>query len=159
MKPWQHAKNSVNKWGGKPEDYMHLHDWFDQTKAALPDMRHRAILHSSFGIFLLEQQFGQVMTNSDGRIISVRDVGEDHVVDDLGFIPTIERWLQQLPIEEWMLGSLRGTVRHERRLQSGAASVPDPMDGRRVRPAKRPGQRRVDKTGPQGQGRRSPQKA
>lgn len=108
MKPWQHAKNSAKKWGGKPEDYVALHDWFDQTKSALPDMRHRAILHSSFGIFLLEQQFGHNITNSDGKRVSVRDIGEDHVVEDLGFIPTLERWLQHLPIEEWMLGSLRG---------------------------------------------------
>ena len=121
MKPWQHARNSAKKWGGKPEDYIALHDWFDQTKAALPDMRHRAILHSSFGIFVLEQVFGHNVTNSDGKRVSVRDIGEDHVVEDLGFIPTMERWLQHLPIEEWMLGALRGTVRNERRLQSGPA--------------------------------------
>lgn len=108
LKPHIHAKNSAKKWGGAPDDYIALHNWFDQTKAALPDMRHRAILHSSFGIFLLEQQFGVTITNSDGKKISVRDVGEDHVMEDLGFIPTVERWLQHLPIEEWMLGSMRG---------------------------------------------------
>lgn len=109
MKPHLHAKNSAKKWGGKPEDYQRLHDWFDQTKAALPDVRHRAILHSSFGIFLLEQQFGVTITNSDGRKVSVRDIGEDHVVEDLGFIPTLERWLQFLPLEDWHMGAMRGT--------------------------------------------------
>lgn len=108
MKPFVHAKNSARRWGGAPEDYQAIHDWFDQTKAALPDMRHRAILHSAFGIFLCEQQFGTTITNSDGHKVSVRDIGEDHVVEDLGFIPTLERWLQHLPIEEWMLGSYRG---------------------------------------------------
>ena len=48
MKPWIHAENSVKKFGGIPEDYLKIHDWFDQTKAHFPDMRHRAILHSSF---------------------------------------------------------------------------------------------------------------
>lgn len=109
MKPHVHAKNSARRWGGKPEDYQALHDWFDQTKAALPDMRHRAVLHSSFGIFMLEQQFGVTITNSDGRKISVRDIGEDHVMEDLGFIPTLERWLQHLPLETWMMGSMRGS--------------------------------------------------
>lgn len=71
-------------------------------------MRHRAILHSAFGIFLCERQFGITITNSEGRKVSVRDIGEDHVVEDLGFIPTLERWLQHLPMEEWMMGSLRG---------------------------------------------------
>lgn len=108
MKPHVHTKNSVNRFGGKPEDYQALHDWFDQPKAALPDVRHRAILHSAFGIFLLEQQFGKTITNSDGKVVSVRDIGEDHVVEDLGFIPTVERWLQRLPLEAWMMGSLRG---------------------------------------------------
>jgi len=117
MKPWQHARSSAARYGGRPDDYLSIHDWFDQTKAALPDMRHRAILHSSFGIFLLEQQFGHNLTNSDGRVVSVRDIGEDHVVEDLGFIPTLERWLQHLPIEEWMLGSLRGYSKKEERAQ------------------------------------------
>lgn len=108
MKPHVHAKNSVRRWGGKPEDYQAIHDWFDQSKAAMPDMRHRAVLHSAFGIFLCEKQFGITITNSDGRVVSVRDIGEDHVVEDLGFIPTLERWLQHLPVEEWMLGSYRG---------------------------------------------------
>jgi len=109
MKPHVHAKNSARKWGGQPEDYQRLHDWFDQPKACMPDIRHRAVLHSAFGIFLLEKQFGTTITNSDGRKISVRDIGEDHVMEDLGFIPTLERWLQYLPIEEWHMGSLRGS--------------------------------------------------
>lgn len=111
MKPHVHARNSCRRWGGVPEDYQAIHDWFDQTKSALPDMRHRAVLHSSFGIFLCERQFGPTLVNSDGRVVSVRDLGEDHVIEDLGFIPTLERWLQYLPIEEWMLGSQRGDNR------------------------------------------------
>jgi hypothetical protein len=55
MKPLQHARNSARKWGGIPSDYQALHDFFDSSKAALPDVRHRAILHSSFGIFLVER--------------------------------------------------------------------------------------------------------
>ncbi len=107
MKPLQHARNSAKKWGGKPEDYQALHDFFDGSKATLPDVRHRAILHSAFGIFMLERVFGTYITNSAGRQISVRDIGEDHVIEDLGFIPTVERWLKNLPMEEWMTGSRR----------------------------------------------------
>jgi hypothetical protein len=110
MKPLQHARNSAKKWGGKPEDYQAIHDFFDSTKAALPDMRHRAILHSAFGIFILEKVFGTYITNSEGRQVCVRDLGEDHVIEDLGFIPTIERWLKNLPFEDWMGGIRRGKV-------------------------------------------------
>lgn len=101
-KPWKHSLSSVRKFGGKPEDYIKIHDWFDQTKQCLPDVRHRAILHSSFGIFLCEQVFGHNITNSEGKCISVRDIGEQHVIEDLGSIPTIQDWLQETPIRPWM---------------------------------------------------------
>lgn len=107
MKPFVHAKNSAKKYGGTPEDYQEIHDFFDSSKQALPDMRHRAVLHSAFGIFLLERVFGTTITNSDGKKVCVRDIGEDHVIEDLGFIPTMERWLKHLPMEEWMFGSRR----------------------------------------------------
>lgn len=111
MKPFQHAKNSAKKYGGVPEDYQHIHDFFDSSKATLPDMRHRAILHSSFGIFILERVFGTTITNSDGKKVCVRDLGEDHVVEDLGFIPTPERWLKNMPMEDWMGGSRRSSAK------------------------------------------------
>lgn len=90
MKPHLHANSSVRKWGGRREDYQPIHDFFDSTKAALPDMRHRAVLHNAFGIFLAERVFGTLITNSDGREVSVRDIGEQHVLEDLGTIPTLE---------------------------------------------------------------------
>lgn len=110
MKPLIHAKISVKKYGGKVEDYIPLHDFFDSSKAAYPHMKHRAILHNSFGIFILERVFGTYITNSDGKMVSVRDIGEDHVMDDLGFIPTVENWLENLPLEGWMSGAKKRRV-------------------------------------------------
>lgn len=89
MKPLQHAQISAKKHGGVFSDYMDIHEFFDQTKAQVPDMRHRAILHNSMGIFICAQVFGEVRTNSAGRQYSVRDIGEDHVLEDLGTIPTL----------------------------------------------------------------------
>ena len=109
MKPFVHAKNSVRRYGGVPEDYIAIHDFFDSTKAAWADVRHRAVLHSSFGIYLVEKVFGTTITNSDGKQVSVRDIGEDHVVEDCGMIPTIEKWLSNLPVEDWMLSKGQGT--------------------------------------------------
>ena len=110
MKPLIHAKISVKKYGGKVEDYIPLHDFFDSSKAAYPNMKHRAILHNSFGIFILERIFGTYITNSDGKMVSVRDIGEDHVMDDLGFIPTVENWLETLPLEGWMSGTKKRRI-------------------------------------------------
>lgn len=111
MKPHAHAKNSAKKYGGKWEDYIAVHDFFDSSKATLGDMRHRAILHSTFGIFLAERVFGTALVNSDGREVCVRSIGEDHVIEDLGFIPPVERWLRNMRLEDWMCGAQRGGIR------------------------------------------------
>lgn len=107
MKPLIHAKISMKRYGGQVADYMPIHDFIDSSKACLPDVRHRAILHSSFGIFLCERVFGTSIVNSDGKEVSVRDVAEDHVQDDLGFIPTVEKWLNDLPVQVWMSGGVK----------------------------------------------------
>ena len=100
-----HARNSVKRYGGIETDYLHIHDWFDSTKAAFADIRHRAVLHSTFGIYICEQIFGHEFINSEGKIVQVRDVAEDHVAEDFGGkIPTIEQWFKNLPIEPWMTG-------------------------------------------------------
>lgn len=101
-KPWIHAKSSARKYGGKAEDYIEIHQFMDSSKACLADVRHRAILHSSFGCFIAEKVFGTVLVNSDGKEFSPRDVAEQHVLEDLGTIPTVEKWLSSIPIESWM---------------------------------------------------------
>jgi hypothetical protein len=101
--PYHHAISSSKKFGGTPADYQTIHDWFDQTKAHLPDVRHRAILHSSFGIFLCEQVFGHTIINSSGKHVPVRLIGEQHVKEDMGGrIPTMQDWLEDLPVKAWM---------------------------------------------------------
>ena len=109
MKPYEHGKVSVRKWGGKIEDYQAIHDFLDSSKACFPDMRHRAILHSSFGIYIAEKVFGVNMTNSEGKLVSVRDVAEQHVIDDMGRIPTPQDYLEGMPFYEW-LGGAKKTV-------------------------------------------------
>lgn len=107
MKPHLHAKLSVKKFGGVIDDYMEIHEFIDSSKIAMPDVRHRAVLHSAFGCYLAERIFGRLITNSDGDLVSVRDIAENHIIQDLGFIPTMEFWLKGLPIEEWMSGTMK----------------------------------------------------
>ncbi len=77
--PYHHAVSTARKWGGTPEDYQAIHDWFDATKALTADSRHRALRHHAEGIFLCEQLFGTTITISTGRKIPVRWIGEQHV--------------------------------------------------------------------------------
>ena len=116
MKPHVHARNSVKRYGGIEFDYLHVHNWLDSTKASTAQFYHRAILHNTFGIFLAEQLFGVTLTNSEGRVVSVRSIAEDHVMEDCqGKIPTIDDWLSTLkPTASWMVG--KGIVKHNRDL-------------------------------------------
>ncbi|AVH85067.1 hypothetical protein RsoM2USA_139 [Ralstonia phage RsoM2USA] len=105
MKPRIHAKISVKKFGGKAEDYIAIHDFIDSSKSCVPDIRHRTILHSAFGCYLVEKVFGHFITNSDGKEVSTRDVAEEHIMEDLGFLPTMQDYLQHMTIEPWMSGT------------------------------------------------------
>ncbi len=96
MKPFLHSESSSKKFGGVPSDYLKIHDWFDQTKSHFPTNAHRCLLHSSFGIFLCEQVFGHTFVNSDNKVVSVRDIGEQHVLEDLKCIPTVSDYLMNL---------------------------------------------------------------
>lgn len=107
MKPLNHAENSARKFGGKAEDYQEIHDFFDMTKAAHPDVRHRAILHHSMGPYIAERVFGTYIVNSDGKKVSVRDVAEQHIIEDMGRIPTVSEYLDHLPMLEWLGGRKR----------------------------------------------------
>ncbi len=101
--PHFHAASSVKKWGGKVEDYLPIHDWFDATKETFADFRHRALRHHSQGIFEAERVFGPTITNSDGKIVPVRYIGEQHVQEDCGGrIPTVADWLSNIRPQLWM---------------------------------------------------------
>jgi hypothetical protein len=103
MNPYHHALSSVKKHGGKVEDYQPIHDWFDESKSYFADFRHRALRHHSEGIFMCEKIFGKVIENSDGKMIPVRFIGEQHVKEDCGFIPTVQDWLKEIRPTKWML--------------------------------------------------------
>ena len=53
---------------------------------------------------MLEKLSGTTITPSTGRVPPVRFVGEQHVLEDLGRIPTVQDWLLRIPPESWMLG-------------------------------------------------------
>jgi hypothetical protein len=105
MKPWIHAESSAKRWGGKPEDYIEIHNLMDSSKAAIADNRHRALTHNSWFIgTILEKVFGVTLTNSNGRKVSVRQIGEDHVLEDFRgrYIPTAQDYLQEIEFKDWM---------------------------------------------------------
>lgn len=119
--PWHHAVRSTRLFGGKPEDYIAIHSWFDESKAFMADIRHRALRHHTEGIFLCERIFGVVIENSDGRQVPVRTIGEQHVRDDLGWIPTVKDWLGQIQLQPWM-GQTRFKPMRDEKLEKSEPS-------------------------------------
>ena len=90
------------KVGRQVEDYIAIHEWFDESKKILADFRHRALRHHAEGIFMAETVFGRTITLSSGRVIPTRWVGEQHVTEDLGRIPSFADWARAIRPESWM---------------------------------------------------------
>jgi len=101
--PLHHSESSVKLFGGSVGDYQKIHDWFDATKEVFGDFRHRALRHHSQGIFEAERVFGVAIKNSNGTMVPVRYIGEQHVKEDCGgTIPTVADWFRNIKRETWM---------------------------------------------------------
>jgi len=83
----------------------------DCSKAYVADNRHRALTHTNFWIHeVMIPIFGYVMKNSAGRDVSVKDVCEQHILEDFGmkFIPTAQDYLERMKFEDWMQNGIKG---------------------------------------------------
>lgn len=105
MTPLDHAISSARKFGGNPRDYIEIHDWFDETKQYTGDFGHRALRHHSAGVQWCVEKFGHIVINSDGTLVPVKVIAEQHVQEDCGFVPTVSDWTDVLVKNppEWML--------------------------------------------------------
>ena len=100
--PYHHSLSGVKKWGGTVDDYIRIHDWFNESKKIIADFRHRSPRHHAEGIFMAEAIFGSTITTSNGRVVPVRWIGEQHVQEDLGFIPSFADWARAIAPKPWM---------------------------------------------------------
>lgn len=96
MTPYYHALSSVKTFRGKEEDYLAIHDWFDETKQYTGDWTHRALRHHSAGVQWCIEKFGHYIINSDGNKVPVKLIAEQHIEEDCGFIPTPKDYLKPL---------------------------------------------------------------
>ena len=72
------------------------------TSRIIADFRHRALRHHAEGVFGLERAFGTTVTVSAGRVVPARLIGEQHCIEDLGFIPSFADWVRCIRPEPWM---------------------------------------------------------
>lgn len=119
-KPIVHAMSSSRRFGGKPEDYFPIHDLLDKSKGAMPDNRHRTLTHNSWFLSTILELIHMpevgwhghnLIRPSDGKLVSVREIGEQHILEDFGgFIPTAQDYLGEMEMKLWMNSGARGTV-------------------------------------------------
>ena len=100
-----HSESSAKLFGGVAEDFVPIHKFLDQSKLYIGDWRHRALLHTTLGVSLCEQMFGDLYVRpSDGLKVCTRTVVERHIIEDLRFLPTPAEFLRTMPIASWMNG-------------------------------------------------------
>jgi hypothetical protein len=103
--PMSHALSSAKKFGGKWEDYIAIHEKMDCSKKYCGDNRHRALTHNHFWIHeVMEVIFGKYITNSDGKMVSIYRICEQHINEDFRFrfFPNVMDYLCEMKLKGWM---------------------------------------------------------
>lgn len=97
--PLYHARSSAQQFGGEAHDYLPIHHFFDQTKMCVPSNLHRLVLHHTFGLELcLEIQGPTLCRPSDNICIETEVIARQHVIEDFGFLPTLQECLRNHPV-------------------------------------------------------------
>jgi hypothetical protein len=113
------AEGLVARWGGVPDDYIALINFFDKPCEFAPESSDAAamITHNSFGIFLAEELLGAVIplteTNESRRfpqVISARSAAEDLVYARIGSIPPAGNLAAHTRLRLWMCGTEVGAA-------------------------------------------------
>jgi uncharacterized protein DUF6915 len=123
------AQELATRWGGVPDNYLALIDFFDKPRKFAPDNPDAAALitHNSFGIFLAEELLGTVitLTETNGprqfpQVISTRSAAEDLVYARIGSIPPAGNLAAHTRLRLWMCGTevgsaLKARLKNERK--------------------------------------------
>jgi hypothetical protein len=113
------AEGLAARWGGVPDDYLALIDFFDKPFEFAPESPDAAamITHNSFGIFLAEELLGTVIplteTNNARQVpqlISTRSAAEDLVYARIGSIPPAGNLAARTRLKLWMCGTEVGAA-------------------------------------------------
>ncbi|HKD77675.1 MAG TPA: hypothetical protein VKB76_19370 [Ktedonobacterales bacterium] len=94
---------STSRWGGIWTDYQTIHQFLDWPREQLADGRFRRIFHNTWGVYMATQAFGHAFTRpSDGEILPVQTIAEQHIMLEYDAIPTLESCLEGIRLQRWM---------------------------------------------------------
>jgi hypothetical protein len=65
-------------------------------------------------------EHGTCIKNSDGKEVSVRDIAEQHVLEDYGmkFIPTAQDYIENMEFQDWMNNGRSGCPNSYKRIEN-----------------------------------------
>ena len=109
---YYHAASSANAFGGVADDYLEIHEWFDRSRKGTSSILHRMLAHHTSGIADAVEHFGSTITISTGRKVPVSLIGEQHITEDLGFVPTLDDYIGMMVAPRW--SSKRAKLLHRR---------------------------------------------
>ncbi|HSX25052.1 MAG TPA: hypothetical protein VLG69_03750 [Candidatus Andersenbacteria bacterium] len=127
-KPHEHAESSAKKFGGEAKDYLEIHKLIDSSRDAFGDVRHRMATHTSWFInVILPRIFGETIENSAHNDVSVRLIGEWHVLEDFEgeFIPTLQDFAEEIEMKAWMDNARGGAVPPSRKKIPSELNFPE----------------------------------
>jgi len=101
MNPYDHARSSARRFGGRSEDYQPIHDWFDSSKTTLCHFLHRALHHHREGVAEAIERFGPTIVLADGAAVPTEDVAVQHVEEDCRRVPAAADWVRGFAAPEW----------------------------------------------------------
>lgn len=107
-----HARSAAKKWGGTYENYIDIEEFIDGSKRIVGDVRHRSLYHHTEGVWLCQKIFGRelIVPKASGfgfTHVPVRLIAEQHILEDLGWLPSPADYIDGMPIKAWMSGSQR----------------------------------------------------
>ncbi len=122
MNSWYHAQSCAREWGGKPEDYLPVHEFIDSSKKIIGDARHRSLYHHTAGVWLCQEIFGKTLKIPKKfklMRIPVRLIAERHIIEDLGWLPSPHDYISPMPLAAWMSGAVRREILSHELLTKG----------------------------------------
>lgn len=123
--PHVHAESSARKYGGVMDDYLAIHKKMDCSKGYIPDNRHRALTHHMFWVMeVMIQIFGDFIVNSNNRKVPVKDICEQHILEDfrMKYIPSAQDYIEHMNPVSWINNAIAGCPSSARLLRDQTRS-------------------------------------
>ena len=116
MNYWKHSLLSKKKFKGEAEDYLEIHKFLDSSKLFYFNIKHRVLLHHTYGIDLCIQKFGETLITAENQKILIRDVAAEHCKEDLmGVVPTVNNWFKY--VDDSLLNLIKPIITSDSKLK------------------------------------------